>query len=400
MANEIQIQLALQDLATGRFSSTRKAAAFHSIPRSTLQDRVNGKPSRVIAHSTRQILSPQQENMLAQWCLDLEAIAQAPNHAQIREMALLILRVNGESQTLGVNWISHFLQRNSRVKTKVGRAIDGKRTQWLQKDLIDTWFKDLLAIIQRYEISPDRFWNMDEIGSALGPCANQFVVGTVSTRSSLVKSGNEREWCTAIEAVNPFGKSLKPLLIFKAKTVQNQWFIPSETPDWLYSSSKAAFTTNEIGLHWLQEIFIPQTASSVTPGQWRLLLLDGHKSHCTPEFMNLAYLNRVWCFYLLPHASHALQPLDIAVFSSLKRKFRALVAFENQFSDSDPLKKATFLSQYSRARTATISPSNCAAGFLGAGIWPYDPQKVLNSSWVLPDPLPTPQTPPRSSALC
>ena len=104
---------------------------------------------------------------------------------------------------------------------------------------------------------------------------------------------NEREWCTAIEAINPFGQALTPLLIFKAKHVQNQWFVPSYTPDWLYSSSKAAFTTSEIGLKWLQEVFIPQTAYSVYLDKWRLLLLNGHKSHVTTEFMNLAYLNRV-----------------------------------------------------------------------------------------------------------
>ena len=103
MSTESRIQLALEDLKTERFTSVRKAAEFYSVPRSTLQRRVNGTPTRQIARAEQQILSPVQEDMLAQWCLNLGALAQAPNHAQIREMASLILRVNGYTEALGKN---------------------------------------------------------------------------------------------------------------------------------------------------------------------------------------------------------------------------------------------------------------------------------------------------------
>ena len=240
---------------------------------------------------------------------------------------------------------------------------------------------------------------MDEIGTALGTCTNQLVVGTSDTDSTIVKVPNDREWCTAIEAINPFGRSTTPLLIFKAKHVQNQWFIPQHTPDWVYTSSKAAFTINEIGLEWLQEVFLPQIGQGLSNTDWRLLVLDGHASHVSIKFMQLAYLHRVWCYYLLPHASHALQPLDIAVFSPLKRAFRSLVAFENKFDDFEPVKKVTFLLQYERARTHSITPSNCGAGFQAAGIYPWDPQKVLSSSWVLQPPPERPQTPPQPPTI-
>ena len=46
MSNESKMQLALEDLRNQQFSSVRKAADFHDVPRSILQDRVNGKPTR------------------------------------------------------------------------------------------------------------------------------------------------------------------------------------------------------------------------------------------------------------------------------------------------------------------------------------------------------------------
>ena len=59
----------------------------------------------------------------------------------------------------------------------------------------------------------------------------------------------------------------------------------------------------EAGLAWLDQIFLPQTA---VEDQYRLLLIDGHRSHATFEFMWKCYENKVVVFYLLPHSSHVL----------------------------------------------------------------------------------------------
>src|SRR3954452_10982095 len=101
---------------------------------------------------------------------------------------------------------------------------------------------------------------MDEINTALGVCLNQTVIGSQDTNTTLISRPNDREWCTVIECILPEGRNTTPLLIFKAKHVQQQWFISNDTPDWVYISSKAAFTTNKIGLMWLEEIFKLETS--------------------------------------------------------------------------------------------------------------------------------------------
>ena len=47
--------------------------------------------------------------------------------------------------------------------------------------------------------------------------------------------------------------------------------------------SDNGWTTNELGLEWIQSVFEPNTTPS-TKGKYRLLILDGHGSHATPEF--------------------------------------------------------------------------------------------------------------------
>ena len=193
MTDESVIQLALQEVRNGRFTSIRKAAEFYSIPRSTLQARHNAVPTRREARVSMQILSSTQEQMLASWCLDLEALGMAPNHIHLREMASLIIRINGGSGHLGKNWVVRFLQRNPQVKTKIGRSLDRKRAKCLQKDTIKAWFQGLQLVMERKSITAENIWNMDEIGTALGPCTNQTVIGSSESTNSIVKRSRDRE---------------------------------------------------------------------------------------------------------------------------------------------------------------------------------------------------------------
>lgn len=67
-------------------------------------------------------------------------------------------------------------------------------------------------------------------------------------------------------------------------------------------------------LPWLESNHSLQHDVSERP-LW--LLLDGHSSHYDPEAIRLARAN-VILFTLLPHTTHQMQPLDTAVFASVK----------------------------------------------------------------------------------
>lgn len=309
-------------------------------------------------------------------------------------MASLISRLNGGPKRVGKHWLQRFLQRHPEIIPKQGRTIACQRVGGITPEVIQNWYDQLLLIIERKSITLDAIWNMDEMGTAFGYCTHQTVFGSQDTNNTFVRRPQDREWCTSIECISCLGLSITPLLIFKAKHVQEQWFIPEDTPDWAYTSSSSAFTTNEIGLKWLQEIFIPQTSKTLRDNQWRLLILDGHKSHVSEEFMQFAYTQKVFCYYLVPHASHILQPLDLAVFSSLKRRFRELVAFDADIDNFEPAKKANFLKLYNLARQKAITSHNCESGFKAAGINPFDPSKALNSRFIIAKTVQRQTTPP------
>jgi len=86
------------------------------------------------------------------------------------------------------------------------------------------------------------------------------------------------------------GKKTSSKVIFKGSTLQFQWFNSRfcvDYSDWWIIQSKKGWTSNEIALKWLRNVFIPPD----NEGQTRLLILDGHGSYTTDEFMTKVYLS-------------------------------------------------------------------------------------------------------------
>ncbi len=142
-------------------------------------------------------------------------------------------------------------------------------------------------------------------------------------------------------------------MIFKAKTIQNQWFPRRdiEKAPSLVTNSANGSTSNEIALEWLEKVFLPQTAPSDLSRR-ELLILDGHGSHTTAEFTTTCYQHNVYLLFLPAHTSHVVQPLDLGCFSSLKTAYRRQLADWVALTDSTRVGKAQFLDFYQKPEKA------------------------------------------------
>lgn len=118
-----------------------------------------------------------------------------------------------------------------------------------------------------------------------------------------------RDWATAIVGINSQGWSIPPFVIMKAVYIDESWY--QDWPrGWRFGVSDNGWTTNKIGLLWIQHY--NQYTINRTRGLYRLLVLDSHGSHVNVEFNRYCEANKIITVYMPPHSSHLLQPLDVA----------------------------------------------------------------------------------------
>ncbi|KAG6990454.1 hypothetical protein FocnCong_v013793 [Fusarium oxysporum f. sp. conglutinans] len=348
---EKDISAALQMVADG--VSVNKAAEAYGINRSTLQGRIKGSTTPREAQKPRQKLSDVQERRLRDWILVQADLGCPISHQQVREFASKIAVRNGFPEGVGKNWLQGFLSRNEDIKTLKG-------VLYVADDAGDTNSQAEEQIQRR------RSWNDG-------------------------RDRNERSIPRpqAQECISATGKVLRPTVIFKGKTVQQQHF-PEDLDfldDWEFSCSEKGWTSNKLALIWLRKVFIPSTQPE-KKNEPRLLILDGHGSHMTEKFLWECYDNNIYLLFLPPHSSHVLQPLDVAIFGPLKRAYRRLLLDFASVADDSHIGKITFLYTYDKARREAITKSNAIAGFKATGLWPVNLAKVLMNPMVTETPSP------------
>jgi hypothetical protein len=389
--SEVDIQNAIQAVLDGK--SIRKAAQIHGIPYGTLHGRCLGTEARTHAHETQQRLSPSQEKQLVDWILAQEALGYAPSHGQVKGVVSRLLKVGGDEASLGRHWMEGLYRRNPQVKTKIGKRIDYTRVKEATPANINKFF-DLLETVSY--VKPENIWNADEAGIMEGMGLNGLVVRSsqVNPKSVPIKGNQNRAWTSFVECINAQGRSLTPLVIFKAASIQHQWFANDLDENWQITYSENGWTSNDINQEWLERIFIPETQFLLADeSDIRLLVVDGHGSHTTDDFMFTCFSNNIYLLFLPAHTSHILQPLDLGIFSPLKRAYRRFLAELDSLTDSAPIGKLNFLRCLSKARKQAITRRNILSGWRATGIWPIQRNKPLHSSRILP-PRPPPLTPP------
>lgn len=366
-------------------SSIRRAASTWNVPFSTLQARIKSgqRPKGEYEALALQKLSPVQESHLAAWILAQEALGVPVNHAQIRTFADRVLQASGSQERVGKHWLSKFYRRHPSVKTKRVKRIDVKRLEGATTEVIRAFFRRLVLPVIK-DVLPDDRANMDETGIMEGQGLNGLCVGKAETKTALAKHPESRIWTTILECVSATGRLFDPLVIFKGKELQQQWFPDNKDSlamlgNWKFTTSENGWTSNDIALEWLLKVYLP-----IPPvGKKRLLIVDGHGSHATDDFMWNCYINDVYLLYLPPHCSHVLQPLDLSFFSPLKTVYRKELQDLVLLRGPVPFNKRDFLKAYGKARRVAGTSRVIRAGWVTTGLWPINVEKPLGNSLVL-----------------
>ena len=398
--NEGKVVLAIQAHKRGQFLSLKTACKAYGAPYSTARDRVKGVLERRVCQPNSRKLTDLEEQTLEQWILAMIGRGLPVGLQSIRTMANILLSKRGgaevvEALVVGQKWVYNYIKRHNTLQSKYTRKYDYQRALCEDIAIIRAWFDLVRNTIAKYGILEEDIHNFDETGFQMGVIATTKVVSGAERagRAVAVQPGN-REWITAIESIDSTGDGPPPVIILEGKVHISTWYTNDLPRDWVIALSEKGWTNDELGLLWLTTVFEPYTAPR-TKGVYRLLILDGHGSHITPEFDLFAMEHKIITLCMPAHSSHLLQPLDVSCFATLKRAYGRQI--EQLMRDGvNHIDKSDFLTAYQRARTEAMTPANARSGFAATGIVPFDPDRVLaklNTQIRTPTPPPTPLPP-------
>jgi hypothetical protein len=319
-----------------------------------------------------------EEKAIEEGILEYSARGLPVTRAEVRDMADRLLRERN-GRPVGKNWVDNFIKRTPELRTRWSRPYDRQRAACEDPAVIQPWFALVQGIKEKYGIIDEDMYNFDESGFLMGKISSQLVV-TGSEKPGKAKKiqPGDREWTTLIQGVGATGKRIPPFLIFAGKVLISNWFY--DVPrDWVIQVSPTGWTNNDLAVAWLKHF--DSHASPV--GAYRLLIIDGHESHCSVAFQDLCKEKKIITLCMPPHSSHLLQPLDVACFSPLKRKYGDEISALAR-SRIHHINKETFLPAFKSAFEKTFTAENICAGFRGAGLAPHSPEAVLSKLDVRP----------------
>jgi hypothetical protein len=256
---------------------------------------------------------------------------------------------------------------------------------WNRYDIYDKvvdWFEVIEKVFNDPDMLQENVYNMDETDIMLSMLNSVKVLVSKEKQKRGYRGARvKRTTITAIECVSSDGRYLNPMIIWPAATHRANW-VTHPTPGWHYACSESGYIDSYISLQWLKLVFDPQIKERA--GQKpRVLICDGFGTHETLEILQFCFENNIILCRLPPHTSHKLQPCDVSVFGPLK------VAYRDQVERLErgcvgTIGKEHFTYLYSPARKQALTSRNIRARWAKAGLFPFNPEKVLSD---IPKPL-------------
>ena len=203
----------------------------------------------------------------------------------------------------------------------------------------------------------------------------------LSGRITRASQDGSREFITLLACINALGYALPPTLIYQGDsgTLQDTWL-----EDWTldqeayFAVSSKGWTSDELGLRWLEKVFEPHTMLKAG-NRRRLLLVDGHSSHINMKFIDYCDAHRILLLILPPHSMHRLQPLDVSLFAPSANYYtQGLNQLLANSLGMVSMSKRAFWSVFWPAWQRAFSLENIESGFENTGVFPYNPSVVLD----------------------
>lgn len=325
-------------------------------------------PQQKRARRSGTVRWPALEQDLLLWIKEQRKKGLSISTTKIRLQAKLMARTkNIDDFKGGPCWCNRFMKRSKisvRTKTTVGQELP---LDWKKKK--DDFLKYVRDIIAEKKLQLPQIINMDETPLTFDCPPNRTVDEVGAKTITILTTGHEKMSFTCVLACSANGDKLKPLLIFKRKTIPKGKY-PS---DIVVCANESGWMCEDIMFQWIEKVWQHRKGSFFD--KKGLLILDSLRSHLLPSVKDrLKKLSSE--FAAIPGGlTKILQPLDLTVNKCFKAEIRKqweqwMSEGLHSFTKSGKLRRATYedVAQWVDAAWKAIKKSTIISGFREAEI--------------------------------
>lgn len=153
------------------------------------------------------------------------------------------------------------------------------------------------------------------------------------------------------------------------------------TPGAAGTVTESGWSNSQVFRTYLQEHFL-KFAPQRQPGQYMLLLLDGHKSHVSVDLVEWAKSKDIIIFILRAHTSHIIQTLDVACYGPLQKIYNNM-CHKFTRSTAGPISRYDVCGLACKAYSKAFVPENLHSAFKRTGIYPFN-RNIIERESVRP----------------
>lgn len=360
---------------------TATAAKKFGVPRVTLYYKTSGKSPKVCRFGPATVLSDDEEKILVQWLLSTACLQYPVTKELLLDSVEQILKQMKRANPFtdgrpGRKWYTSFLKRHPELSERVAQNLTTARAN-VTEEQVRNWFSEVHKYLRDKSIlditnDPNRVFNADESAFFLQPTGEKVI--TKKGSKVVYSIGNdEKENLTVLMTANAAGKLAPPMVVFSyaripsliANSIPTTWGIGRSESGWMCGPTFYEYMTN-VFYPWLIQEEIQRPI---------IFFIDGHVSHMTLNLSQFCSENGIELIALFPNSTHLLQPMDVAVFGPLKKKWKVSVKKWRLANSGNKLKKENFGPVMSEA-IQCITEQSIQNGFKSCGLCPFSVANV------------------------
>lgn len=223
------------------------------------------------------------------------------------------------------SWANAFMKRHGlslRAKTSTGQKLP------------DNWEEKLNSFLNFVhlkitDVEKSQLGNMDEVPVTFDMPSNYTVHPKGSNAVRIKTTGNEKTGFTVVLCVMADGSKLKPMIIFKRKTLPKKEIFPADV---IIQANEKGWVDEPMMKIWISEVWAKRPGSFFKPKS--MLILDSARAHITDSVKEVLSKNSKLA--VIPGGlTSKVQPLDLCVNRSFKNMLRKewnawMTSFESQ----------------------------------------------------------------------